>query len=339
MHPDQGRIRRALEELGDLWRRSGGSLHGVSSEELRAELIRQAGALDGWEPFLATRFSLDPRRLVPEDLREALMHLPSVVRLHGDAVALDYEVEDGIGVVRLRMKEGQAARLQPRDLPALDRPLRFTVVRGSHAALRAATLGGTEGDASHPPADHQPRTAPAPLGIPDLEQVEPEPVIGFAQDRLRLAGVESELVARQGRLDERAIRLNREFERPGRCEAQRGQVLGLPVWRRPAPGRREGRTDRARPQTRPSALRAGDPPRARRALRFLPPTALSSRRRCRSARMASHLLEQGVPVVEVIDDEALRAAGPLGDLLDRPVGQALSDEDGPGGAQDGIFHD
>ena len=68
------------------------------------------------------------------------MQLPSMIRLFGDAVALDYEVEDGAGVVRLRMKEGQAHRLQPRDLPVLDRPIRFTVARGAQSAIRASTL-------------------------------------------------------------------------------------------------------------------------------------------------------------------------------------------------------
>ena len=140
VHPDQGRLRRALEELGELWRRSGGAVSAVSAEALKDRLREQLSQVDTWEGFLATRLSLDPRLLVPEVDREALMQLPSVIRLHGDAVALDYEVEDGVGVVRLRMKEGQAARLHPRDLPALDRPIRFTVVRGSHAAIRAASL-------------------------------------------------------------------------------------------------------------------------------------------------------------------------------------------------------
>jgi hypothetical protein len=53
---------------------------------------------------------------------------------------VDYEVEQGIGVVRLRLREGQARRLQSRDLPAFDRPVRFTVLRGKRDALRADTI-------------------------------------------------------------------------------------------------------------------------------------------------------------------------------------------------------
>jgi hypothetical protein len=45
-------------------------------------------------------------------------------------------------VVRLRLREGQAKRLQPRDLPPLDRPLRFEVTRGGRPPVRAATLAG-----------------------------------------------------------------------------------------------------------------------------------------------------------------------------------------------------
>ena len=73
-------------------------------------------------------------------MRAALEGLPSSLHLYGDRVPLDYEVEQGRGVARLRLKEGQARRLQARDLPPFDRPLRFTVVRGKREALRADSL-------------------------------------------------------------------------------------------------------------------------------------------------------------------------------------------------------
>ena len=60
--------------------------------------------------------------------------------MYGDRVPVDYDVEQGAGVIRLRLKEGQARRLQPRDLPPLDRPVRFTVLRGKREAVRADTL-------------------------------------------------------------------------------------------------------------------------------------------------------------------------------------------------------
>ena len=84
--------------------------------------------------------ALDVDELIPEAARRALEALPASVHLYGDRVPVDYEVEQGVGVVRLRLKEGQARRLQPRDLPPLDRPVRFTVVRGKREAVRSDSL-------------------------------------------------------------------------------------------------------------------------------------------------------------------------------------------------------
>jgi hypothetical protein len=73
-------------------------------------------------------------------VRAELDALPSSLFVYGDRVPLEYEVERGAGVARLRRKEGQARRLQPKDLPELDRPLRFTVVRGRREAVRADSV-------------------------------------------------------------------------------------------------------------------------------------------------------------------------------------------------------
>ena len=84
--------------------------------------------------------SVDPTDLVHEHVREALQQLPSMIRIRGDAVSLDYAIDDGTGVVRLRLREGMAHQMQERDIPELDRPVRFTVVRGGEEAIRAASL-------------------------------------------------------------------------------------------------------------------------------------------------------------------------------------------------------
>ncbi len=140
IHPDQPRIRRALEELGELWRRSGGTLTAIEPAAVRSNLLDQLKHVTSWQGFLATRLSLEVAALVAPEVRDRLLSLPSIVRLHGDAVPLDYEVESGTGVVRLRLREGQARRLHEREIPPLDRPVRFTVVRGRHPAVRAASL-------------------------------------------------------------------------------------------------------------------------------------------------------------------------------------------------------
>jgi hypothetical protein len=140
MHSDQGKIRRALEELGELWRRSAGTLPQIAGAALHQRIREQLSAVTSWESFLGTRISLSPGELVHEHVREALLQLPSMIRMKGDAVALDYAIEDGVGVVRLRLREGQAYQLLERDVPELDRPVRFTVVRGGEEAIRAASL-------------------------------------------------------------------------------------------------------------------------------------------------------------------------------------------------------
>jgi hypothetical protein len=140
VHPDQSRLRRALAELDELWRRSGGTLVDAGRPRV-GELVRgQLEAVRSWESFLGTRLRLEPGELVDEATRAALGALPSAARIKGDTVALEYDVEGSDPVVRLRLREGQARRLEPRDLPALDRPLRFEVVRGGRPPVRAATL-------------------------------------------------------------------------------------------------------------------------------------------------------------------------------------------------------
>ena len=140
MHPDQGRVRRALEELGELWRRSAGSLSHISSGSLRQRLLDQLNDVTSWGGFLETKVSLNPLELVHEHVSEALLQLPSMMRIRGDAVPLDYAIEDGTGVVRLRLREGMAHQMLERDVPELDRPVRFTVVRGGEEAIRAGSL-------------------------------------------------------------------------------------------------------------------------------------------------------------------------------------------------------
>jgi ATP-dependent helicase HrpA len=139
-HPDQGRVRRALERLGFYWRRSGGRLTQAGTEPLAARLAEQLAGVGSWDDFINTRLALDVEDVVPAALRHELDALPSSIHLYGDRVPLDYEVEQGSGVVRLRLREGQARRLQPRDVPALDRPVRFTVLRGKREAVRAASV-------------------------------------------------------------------------------------------------------------------------------------------------------------------------------------------------------
>lgn len=142
-HPDQGRIRRAVSELDEFWRRSGGGIESASPASVRGILRAQVESVRSWEGFLRQRIVLETESLVPEATRTALEKLPTSVHLHGDAAPLHYEIEDGAGVVRLHLREGQARRFQDRDLPSLDRPVRFAIVR----ARQAPALGDTIAEA------------------------------------------------------------------------------------------------------------------------------------------------------------------------------------------------
>jgi len=158
-HPDQARLRRALERFGFYWRRSGGRLAQASGEHLAAELGRQLAKVDGWDEFIATRLVLDPDATITAAERSNLEALPDALPLYGDRAALDYEVEQGVGVVRLRLREGQARRLQQRDIPPTDRPIRFTVIRGKRAAIRADTLEEMRRQLAELPRDERVRLA------------------------------------------------------------------------------------------------------------------------------------------------------------------------------------
>lgn len=138
-HPNQSRLRRALERFDFYWRRSGGTLEAAAAGRLEEQVAAQLGQVDSWESFVNTRLELDVDRSIPLAVRRELDALPGSIHLHGDRVPVEYQVEKGVGVLRVRLKEGQARRLQPRDLPTFDRPLRFAVLRGRRE-IRADTL-------------------------------------------------------------------------------------------------------------------------------------------------------------------------------------------------------
>jgi ATP-dependent helicase HrpA len=139
-HPDQHRLRRVIAELDELWRRSGGTLKALSPDEIRIRIREQLERVTTWDDFLGTRIALEPSELVDEETRKNLEALPGRLHLRGDAVPLDYEVEGNLGVARVRLREGQAKRLRPDELPRLDRPLRFAVHRGNHPPVLADTI-------------------------------------------------------------------------------------------------------------------------------------------------------------------------------------------------------
>ena len=92
-HPDQHRIRRGATMLLEWWRRSGGSLEAASESAVRGALRGQLGGVRSWKEFPDTPLSLEPEALIAEPERRRLDGLPSIARLHGDAVPSEIEVE------------------------------------------------------------------------------------------------------------------------------------------------------------------------------------------------------------------------------------------------------
>jgi ATP-dependent helicase HrpA len=133
-------LRHTLERLGELWRRSGGTLAGVDGSVVRAALGRRLARLARFDDFLQVDLALTVDDFVPPELRRALEALPSAVTLAGEKCPLDYDVEDGVALVRVRLKERVARTLREGDLPRLDRPVQYTVMRGKQASVRAASL-------------------------------------------------------------------------------------------------------------------------------------------------------------------------------------------------------
>jgi len=139
-HPDATRVRRAVSTLNELWRRSGGTLSAISPQSIRMRLREQVETVRGWDDFQRARPALDPADLVAEPTRQRLDALPGMVRVRGDAAPVEYELQNGEGVARVRLREGQAKRLRADEVPVLDRPVRFAVQRGRHPPILADTV-------------------------------------------------------------------------------------------------------------------------------------------------------------------------------------------------------
>jgi hypothetical protein len=94
--------------------------------------------------FRNARLVLDRDEFVPRDIREKFLRLPDSVVIRDREVDIEYDVEerDGrlVAVARLRLPEKLARGLSEAELPVLDRPLRFVVIRGQRGALRADSL-------------------------------------------------------------------------------------------------------------------------------------------------------------------------------------------------------
>jgi hypothetical protein len=323
VHSNQPRISRALGEAAELYRRSGGQLSGLSEEAVRAQLRAAIEGVSTWEEFLGTRLPLDPVSAVPAAERERLAALPGSVRLLGDQVPLEYEIEQGQAVVRLRLREGQARRLRSEELPALDRPLRFREPRG---AARPAASGALDPAA---PEGVPAAAAPPPLiRGPSAEQSEPVAVVGLAQ--LRLIAVHQQVHAEpvQCRRDHPAQvgGLPLEIECRGRGLAEVADFLPGRPGTFPHPGLGQG--NQAEPRHAPARtgfLEQHQPEcvDGRRATQFDP---LQAAALALDPELGGHTGQQVSLRTVVVEQEPLGAASPGGESVEAPAGKSALDE-------------
>ncbi len=143
-HAALKRHRSQIEEIREAYRRSGGTTPRLGVAELTPLYERALAGVGSMTEFRATPLAIDFEALVPARERARLLDLPGFVVIRGREIPIDYDVEDTegrpSGVVRLRLPEKLARTLTEDEVPRLDRPVRFTVLRGPRGAVRASTL-------------------------------------------------------------------------------------------------------------------------------------------------------------------------------------------------------
>ncbi len=144
-HPAVKRNQRAIHMVREVWRRSGGRTAKLGDAELTALYEAKLEGVRSMEEFHARPLELELEGLVPPETRDRLLALPSTVLIRDREVELVYEVEqteagESVGVVRFELPEKMARTLVEEELPVLDRPVRFMVIRGRRGTLRADTL-------------------------------------------------------------------------------------------------------------------------------------------------------------------------------------------------------
>lgn len=140
-HPAVRQNRGAVDELREVYRRSGGRTPRLGLAELAAFYEGKLACIRSVDEFRNADLRLDPDAIVPASERQRWMALPSSASVRGHEVPVEYEVDDAGGaVIRLRLPEKLARTLVPSELPAFDRPVRFVVTRGQRGAVRATTL-------------------------------------------------------------------------------------------------------------------------------------------------------------------------------------------------------
>ena len=144
-HPAVPRNQQAIEQVRDAWRRSGGRTTRLGQLELTAWYERQLTGVRSLHDFRSLPLRIAADEFVPREERERLSQLPGAVEIRGRTCPIHYEVEEDAngpsGVLRIVLAEKVARGLVAEELPAFDRPARFTVTRGARGSVKATSVG------------------------------------------------------------------------------------------------------------------------------------------------------------------------------------------------------
>jgi hypothetical protein len=143
-----------IETIRDAYKRSGGETARLGQAQLSEYYEKQLSGVRSFEEFKNAQLVIDPGEFVPPDVASRIAKLPSSVVIRDRDIPIDYDVEEKDGartaVARLRLPAKVAKNLTESELPSLDRPIRFVVLRGQRGAIRADTLDELQEELDRP---------------------------------------------------------------------------------------------------------------------------------------------------------------------------------------------
>ena len=150
-----------IDAVREAYRRSGGALPRLSQADLAALYLERLQSVRSLSDFKAA--DLDLGRALearsPRAERARYDALPAHTTVRDREVEIDYDVEDTdqgpVGVAKLRLPEKIARSLTEGEIPALDRPVRFVVLRGQRGSVRARTLDELQTQLDQPWTDEE----------------------------------------------------------------------------------------------------------------------------------------------------------------------------------------
>jgi len=145
----------AIHEIRAAYRRSGGRTPRLSETELAALYRVPLARVNSFTEFRSAPLPIDLNAVLSPEARHAYDHLPSETMIRGQSVPIEYDVQDSTGIARLRLPAKLARTLTEAEVPPLDRPVRYTVLRGQQSAVHADTLDALQDLLAEPWEPHR----------------------------------------------------------------------------------------------------------------------------------------------------------------------------------------